>query len=38
MVEEVGELELGDRLPECKLRESRDCEDDPGKGALAALI
>ena len=38
MVEEVEELELGDRLLECKLWESGDFEDDPGKGALAALI
>ena len=27
MVEEIGELELGDGLPERKLRESRDDED-----------
>jgi len=38
MVEEVGELELGDGLLEGKLRESRECEDDVWKGALAALI
>ena len=38
MVEEVGELELGDGLPEGKLQESRECEDDVWKGALAALI
>jgi hypothetical protein len=43
MVEEVGELELGDELPEGKLQESggfKECEDvkDAGKDALAALI
>ena len=43
MVEEVGELELelGDKLPEGKLQESRggeECEDDPWMGALATLI
>ena len=41
MVEEVGELELGDRLPEGKLREPKKCEDikiDLEKGALAILI
>ena len=27
MVEEVGELELGDELPEGKLQESRGCEE-----------
>ena len=44
MVEEVGELELGDELPEGKLQESRgceECEDDSEcvRGdVLAALI
>ena len=44
MVEEVGELELGDELPEGKLQESRGCEEceDVKKiarmDALAALI
>jgi hypothetical protein len=38
MVEDVGELELGDGLPEGKLRESGECEDVPERGALAALI
>jgi hypothetical protein len=27
MVEEVGELELGDELPEGKLQESKGCEE-----------
>jgi hypothetical protein len=31
MVEEVGELELGNGLPEGKLRGPRDCEDDLGR-------
>ena len=41
MVEEEGELEIGDELPEGKLQESRggeECEDDPRMGALATLI
>ena len=39
MVKEVGELELGDGLPEGKLREPEKYEDeDDGKGALATLI
>ena len=38
MVEGVGELELGDDLPEGKFQESRDCVDPDGDGALAALI
>ena len=43
MVEEVGELELGDELPEGKLQESRGCEEcenvqDDWMDALAALI
>ena len=40
MVEEVGELELGDELPEGKLQESRggeECEEDDDD-ALASLI
>ena len=41
MVEEEGELELGDELPEGKLQESRggeECEEDARMGALGALI
>jgi hypothetical protein len=36
MVEDVGELELGDGRR--KLRESEECEDVPERGALVALI
>jgi len=38
MVEEVGELELGDEQPKGNLWEFGDCEDDHEKGALAVLI
>jgi hypothetical protein len=40
MLEEVGEIELGDELPEGKLQESGGCEEceDVRMDALAALI
>ena len=41
MVEEVGELELGDELPKGKLQESgggEECEEDARMGALVGLL